>query len=193
MKENWVHEVSRVWVGCIGCYNEGNLVGKWMDADQVDLWWRSVPLLTQGVLREDGEEHLVCTKPLHEEWRIHDYDGPIASCYREEHPDIDELISMMNLIDEDPDEYTVALMIHRDRTTDAPTASAIEELAGQVIHIGYRMDLKDYFMEFAIDCGDIDSDHPMFSYIDWEWYARDCMYHYSEYEYDGSLYIVGDY
>jgi len=192
MKTNWVKEVSKVWVGCIGCYNEGNLVGKWMDADQVDLWWRSVPLFTQGVLREDGEEHLVCTKPDHEEWRIHDYDGPIASCYREEHPDIDELIEMMNFIDEDPDTYTVALMAHRDRSSDAPTASAIEELAHEVIHIGYRCDLKDYFMEWAYDVGFMTDENPMLSYIDWEHFARDCMYDYSEYEYNGNLYIVRD-
>jgi antirestriction protein len=176
------NDVSKVWVGCIGCYNEGNLVGKWMDADQTEEAWES----------DGGLTSAVCTKPLHEEWRIHDYDGPIASCYREEHPSIDELISMMNLIDEDPDEYTVALMIHRDRTTDAPTASAIEELAGQVVHIGYRSDLKDYFMEWAYDVGYMTDENPMLSYIDWEHFARDCMYDYTEYEYDGSLYIVSD-
>ena len=24
----------RAWVGCLGCYNAGNLVGRWLDADQ---------------------------------------------------------------------------------------------------------------------------------------------------------------
>jgi len=175
-------EVSKVWVGCIGCYNEGNLVGKWMTADQVE----DTHDKGQNLVRA------VCTKPLHEEWRIHDYDGPIASCYREEHPDIDELIEMMNLLDHEPELYTVALMAHRDRSNDAPTASAIEELAQEVVHIGYRCDLKDYFMEWAYDVGDITSGHPMESYIDWEWYAQGQMHHYSEYEYNGSLYIVRD-
>ena len=176
-------EVSKVWVGCIGCYNEGNLVGKWMDAEQLE----DTLDKGQNLLRA------VCTKPQCEEWRIHDYDGPIASCYREEHPDIEELIELMNLIDHEPDEYTVALMVHRDRTTDAPTVSAIEELVHEVIHIGFRSDLKDYFMEFAIDCGLINHDHPMFSYIDWEWFAHNQMYDYSEYEYNGGLYIVPNY
>tara|TARA_R110002020_G_scaffold265803_2_gene480577 strand:+ start:1127 stop:1687 length:561 start_codon:yes stop_codon:yes gene_type:complete len=178
------NDVSKVWVGCIGCYNEGNLVGKYMDADRLD----DTLDKGQGLVRAAG-----CYKPDHEEWRIHDYDGPIASCYREEHPDIEELIEMMNFIDEDPDTYTVALMAHRDRSSDAPTASAIEELAHEVVHIGYQCDLKDYFMEFAIDCGLIKDDHPMLSYIDWEHFAQNCMYDYSEYEYNGSLYIVRDY
>lgn len=25
------HDTPRAWVGCLGCYNEGNLVGKWLD------------------------------------------------------------------------------------------------------------------------------------------------------------------
>ena len=86
------NDVSKVWVGCIGCYNEGNLVGKWMDADQVEEAWES----------DGGLNSAVCTKPLHEEWRIHDYDGPIASCYSEEHPSIGELTSVMEMLDEDP-------------------------------------------------------------------------------------------
>ena len=177
------NEVSKVWVGCIGCYNEGNLVGKWMTADQLE----DTLDKGQNLLRA------VCTKPQCEEWRIHDYDGPIASCYHEEHPDIEELIEMMNLIDVEGDNILVALMVHRDRSNNAPTVSAIEELAGQVIHIGYRHDLKDYFMEWAYDVGYMTDENPMLSYIDWEHFARDCMYDYSEYEYDGSLYIVADY
>ena len=183
------NEVSKVWLGCIGCYNEGNLVGKWMPADQLE----DTHDKGQKLIRAVG-----CNKPLHGEWRIHDYDGPIASCYSEEHPDIDELIEMMNFIDEDslefhPDTYTVALMVHRDRTTDAPTVSELEELAHEVIHIGYRHDLKDYFMEWAYDVGYITSGHPMESYIDWEHFAQNCMYDYSEYECNGNLYIVENY
>ena len=175
------NDVSKVWVGCIGCYNEGTLVGKWMTADQVEEAWES----------DGGLTSAVCTKPLHEEWRIHDYDGPIASCYREEHPDIEELTSVMEMLDEDPD-YAVAVMVLRDKYGEV-TAEKLYDVGNEVIHIGYRMDLKDYFMEQAIDCGYIKEDDMMFSYIDWEWYAQNCMYDYSEYEYDGSLYIVPNY
>ena len=177
-------EVSKVWVGCIGCYNEGNLVGKWMTADQLE----DTLDKGQNLLRA------VCTKPQCEEWRIHDYDGPIAWCYSEEHPDAEELIELMNLIDQEPDEYTVALMVHRDRSNDAPTVSAIEELVHEVIHIGrYQCDLTNYFMESAIDCGLIKDDHPMFSYIDWEHWAQSCMHDYHDYEYNGETYNVPNY
>lgn len=27
---------SRVWVGCLACYNEGRLIGDWFDADTAD-------------------------------------------------------------------------------------------------------------------------------------------------------------
>ena len=179
---NWVHEESKVWVGCIGCYNEGNLVGKWMTADQLE----DTLDKGQNLLRA------VCTKPQCEEWRIHDYDGPIASCYNEEHPDIDELISVMQMLDEDPD-YTVAVMVLRDRYGEV-TSEKLYDVWNEIIHIGrYQYELTNYFMEQAIDCGLIKSDHPMFSYIDWEHYAQNCMYDYHEYEYNGETYIVPNY
>ena len=28
--------MPRVWIGCLACYNEGNLVGDWFDADVAD-------------------------------------------------------------------------------------------------------------------------------------------------------------
>ena len=174
-------EVSKVWVGCIGCYNEGNLVGKWMDADQVEEAWES----------DGGLNSAVCTKPLHEEWRIHDYDGPIASCYSEEHPSIGELTSVMEMLDEDPD-YAVSVMVLRDRYGEV-TAEKLYDVGDEVIHIGFRSDLKDYFMGWAYDVGYMKEGHPMESYIDWEHFAQNCMHDYSEYEYDGSLYIVPNY
>jgi antirestriction protein len=133
----------------------------------------------------------VCTKPQCEEWRIHDYDGPIASCYSEEHPSIEELTSVMEMLDEDPD-YAVSVMVLRDRYGEV-TAEKLYDVGDEVIHIGFRSDLKDYFMEWAYDAGYMKQGHPMESYIDWEHFAQNCMYDYSEYEYNGSLYIVPNY
>ena len=50
----------RAWVGCLACYNDGRLIGEWLDADQL----------------EDADElAAICTRPDHEELWCFDTDS----------------------------------------------------------------------------------------------------------------------
>ena len=147
---------------------------------------------------EGGLAQVACIakSPLypHDEWHIQDYDGEIGrvSIYLGENPDIPELIELMKLMDDDPTRYVPAFLCATEFVGGTPTTAKVEEMADEMICIDDSMGngIKEYFMEQAIDCGIVSEDHPVFSYIDWEWYARDCMYDYSEYNYGGDIYLV---
>ena len=81
-----LNDQPSVYVACLGCYNEGRLHGKWMDADELEQRWESPR-------HWDSSTGLSqCKKPHHDEWAIHDYDGvPNLG----EHPDIPYLIKVM--------------------------------------------------------------------------------------------------
>jgi antirestriction protein len=55
----------RIYVACLGAYNNGTLHGRWINANQ-DAWeiWEEVSAMLKGSPIEDVEE-----------WAIHDYDG----------------------------------------------------------------------------------------------------------------------
>ena len=49
-------DAMRVWVGCLACYNDGRLVGEWVDA-------------------VDADTFTPCERAGHEEWWVMDHDG----------------------------------------------------------------------------------------------------------------------
>ena len=56
----------RAWVGCLACYNAGNLVGEWLDADS---------------LEDPDTLEAICTRPDHEELWCMDLDNiPGGEC-----------------------------------------------------------------------------------------------------------------
>ena len=95
---------------------------------------------------------------------------------------------MMRLIDDEPEKYAAACEAAIDRY-ESPTAAQGEEIADMMYYVGDQS-LEDYFMEQAIDCGYIKEGDMMFSYIDWEHWAKSCMYDYTEYTYRGDTYLL---
>ena len=180
-----IQSENKVAVGCLACYNDGRLSFKWMDADELEEAYEG-----------KGLAQTVCKQPVTiyhnpEEWEIQDYDGDIGRLRLGGWPNIENLIQMMRLMDEEPTKYVVAYEAAVDHYQN-PTADQVEEVADLMYHIGDQS-LEDYFMEQAIDCGEITEDSPMFSYIDWERYARDCMYEHDEYKYGTDTYLVQHY
>ena len=175
------HE-ERVALGCLSCYNEGRLTYKWLNAVQLEEAWKSGNMAKYVCDRPDDGYH------IREEWEIQDYDGEISRLGLGGWPNIENLISMMTLMDIDPSRYVPAYEAACDRY-DNPTAEQVEEVADELYYVGDQS-LEDYFMEQAYVCGDIKNGDPMESYIDWEHYARDQMYHYSEFNYGGDIYLL---
>ena len=178
------HE-ERVALGCLSCYNEGRLTYKWLNAEQLEEAWQSGNMAKYVCDRPDDVYH------IREEWEIQDYDGEISRLGLGGWPNIENLISMMMLMDEDPSKYVPAYLAACDRYNN-PTAEQVEEVADNLIYVGDQS-LADYFMEQAYETGDIKNGDPMESYIDWEHYAHNQMFDYSEFEYGGDVYLLPNY
>ena len=180
-----LHHEQRVALGCLSCYNEGRLTYKWLNADELEEAHESGNLAKAVCSRADTIYH------IRDEWEIQDYDGEIGRLRLGGWPNIENLIQMMRLIDNDPDKYAVACIAAYD-VCESPTADEVEEIADMLMYVGDQS-LEDYFMEQAYDCGDIKNGDPMESFIDWEHYARDQMYHYTRFDYGGDTYLLPNY
>lgn len=152
----------KVYVACLGCYNEGRLHGKWMDADELEGEADYCSLHT----RSDGTYPMTnCKRRHHDEWAIHDYDGPAAIG---EHPDIPYLITIMRCIEEHGEAFRVWFNLdpHNKSHHDDLSEAFEEAYAG-------HWDSKEKFAEeFAESMGYIDpnSKNPLWRYIDFEWF-----------------------
>ena len=156
----------KIYVACLGCYNEGRLHGKWMDADELEERWGGY----QCKWVEDGKgswgySMTRCGKAYHEEWAIHDYDGvPNLG----EHPDIPYLIKVMQAVEEHGEPFLEWFNL------DPYNKSHHDDLseAFQDAYAG-KWDSKEEFAEdFAESMGYIDSNstNPLWRYIDFEWF-----------------------
>lgn len=176
---------NKVAVGCLSCYNEGRLTFKWMNADELEEAYESGNLAKAVCNRPDTIYH------IRDEWEIQDYDGDIGRLRLGGWPNIENLIQMMRLMDGEPHIYVPAYMAACDRYED-PDHIQVQEVAEELLHIGDQS-IKDYFMEQAYDCGFVQNGDTLESYIDWEHYARDQMYHYTEYIYGDETYLLPHY
>lgn len=62
----------RIWVGCLACYNEGNLVGLWTDANEAGC-------INQDTVHEAAGAAYLADTPGHDELWVFDHDNlPIA-------------------------------------------------------------------------------------------------------------------
>ena len=164
---------ERIAMGCLGCYNDGRLTFKWINADQ----------LREAI--EVGVVKSICSRPhCGDEWHIQDYDGQIGRFSSDfgEWPDLEQLADLMDLIDEHGERYVAAIeaaMEYHGRSI--PTVEQVENAVDELQYVGeYESDIKDDFMEYAYSTGDIKVGHPMESYIDWEDYAHAQMHYHSK-------------
>jgi len=154
----------KVYVACLGCYNEGRLHGKWMDTDELEEEWAILGdikrCFTSGFYPLTS-----CKKPHHDEWAIHDFDGvPNLG----EHPDIPYLIKVMQAVEEHGEPFLEWFNL------DPHNKSHHDDL-GEAFQDAYagEWDSKEEFAEeFAESCGYIDSasTNPLWRYIDFEWF-----------------------
>lgn len=168
---------SRVYVACLGCYNEGRLTGKTMTSNELS------EALEKANDYDGDEWHLHlhgCNQPDHDEWAIHDYDGDIARVMSSEHPDLQDLIWMMDFIDTQTNAVPAVQLawgIH-----NIPTPDDIEHVYENMEIIE---DIADWAYETCKDCGYFEEPngwHPI-NYIDWERVGNDMLmdYHYQQY------------
>ena len=167
---------ERAAVGCLGCYNEGRLNFRHMDADELEEW-------VEGTIT-------LCDRPTHEEYHVQDYDGLIPSHVVGEYPNYEHLIEAMRMVEDNPDTAPVAILIADDYYEEPLDPDNIQNVLCHMLAAVDSHSLDEWAMEYAIDGGIISEDHPMFSYIDWNWYAQNLLYDYSTYEYGGVTYLM---
>jgi len=200
---------NKVWLACLACYNEGPLRGGWLDADALETWlddhennyyeggWM---LCTRHEAKIDECHNCGTDKPCTrhvrwagDEWAIHDYDGAIGRLHLGEHPDLRNLVELMQTLDADPERNTGAALLAESITGEMPTATQIESVAERMYVIdAYKTD--DWAYDNAHDCYGKELEalpHDITGAIDWEWVAknklRDEMY---TMEYDGNIYAL---
>jgi len=164
----------QVYVACLGCYNEGRLHGQWVDADTLQERWD----YAEEHDRQDRVGHFnKCSRPFHDEWAIHDYDGvPNLG----EHPDIPYLIKVMQAIEEHGEPFLEWFNL------DPYNKSHHDDLseAFQEAYYGEWDSPKAFAEDHAEDMGYLPSDdaknpNPLFRFVDFDWWWKsDLRHHY---------------
>lgn len=167
---------NRVYMACLGCYNEGRLKGAWMNAKQLRKALDSNNLLGG-----------ICVKPHHDEWAIHDYDGALneISQYLGEHPYIGELVEHMEHMEEDPHSYIPAYLLAKDYY-ESPDVDTVETIANEFFFIE---DIADWAYEFCLETGmftEPDGWSPL-NYVNWERVGNDMLMDYYHIKYGGQI------
>lgn len=156
-----VHAELRVWVGCLACYNEGRLVGEWVEA-------------------QDALEFIPCGTPGHEEFECFDTDGfGDIGCLTELSPDEAVLIAQKVYEIEDAGVSFEILCAYLDATDEN-----ILEIEGSYIEEAYSGSYgsdEEFAQELAAELGLINEDLQWpYTCIDWAQASRELMYDYTE-------------
>lgn len=166
----------RVWVGCLACYNAGNLEGEWFEAitcpTTMEEWneARGNALLRSHVVE------------AHEELWVFDHEGlPISGeCSPS---DAQRLAEHIETVDEWQRDAFIAWVRSGDHVLDGdslPSASDFEDA-----YAGEWNSFRDYADEYAGEFIDalarehkISDDSILIMHFDWEGHARDLEHYY---------------
>ena len=161
MSANQVNTVTpRAWVGCLACYNDGRLVGEWVDA-------------------VDAESFIPCERTGHEEWWVFDTEflpgGEMsprdATAWGEQLADIEDIPMAIDYIEHKSFELQFNETTGRDITPDLSSLILDE-------YVGTFDSEIDFAQGYADAVGfDFQSPWPASS-IDWEHATRELMMDY---------------
>ena len=164
-----------MWVGCLACYNDGSLVGDWVDATEAG-------------------EHVPCQRSdlgsPHEEWWVMDFENfggfLTRECSPMEAQRIAEAIAAIRADGIDPDAVAAWADWVGENVTewDAPTAEAFADA-----YMGEWPSVAEMCEELAHDAGQVPDDFPY--RIDWAYEAHNftCAGGYSSPAEAGTVYV----
>lgn len=126
--------------------------------------------------------------PSSEEYAIHDHEGFPRGLIGEYTP-LSEIADLEEKLSElDSDDQIEAFMIY---VNDLKSGD-IKDVTVEQFREAYRGkwdSTKDFAMDWAVETGLIDDQHPMFSYIDWEHYWEGDLRHNGFYEENGHFFL----
>lgn len=148
----------RAWVGCLGCYNNGDLVGRWLEDP-------------------DDIREYTCPRPktiynLHEELWVFDHENApwlTGECSPAEFADIAEkYTAALDELDHIPAEAIAAYLDNYHNDVDWDTLA--DDLNDR--YAGVWPSLEAYAYDLAKECG-FDDDGPYANYVDFAAVGRD--------------------
>jgi antirestriction protein len=165
-------ETPRVWVGCLGCYNGGHLVGEWFDAtdapEEMDEFSPRV-FGASGPFGQAPEGH---AEEMHEELWVFDHEGFHGLLTGECSPsEAKELAEQLERSD-NPAAFAVYVADHLGRHYAAKDWDAARESFEEAFCGVYESE-KDYAYELADEMGFEAPDAWPAMYIDWDAATRD--------------------
>lgn len=160
----------RAWVGCLGCYNDGDLVGSWLDADDCgDLVAAGLAIIARD---EDDNRGELCPRCGSEEFWVMDHEGlPAAVLSGECSPSqFHELATVWETIDSP--EMVAAYLGNMGETVTAENLAKLAESAADA-YTGYETVIE--YAEALIEDSGARDEVPEFLryYIDVAAFARD--------------------
>lgn len=181
---------NRVYVACLACYNEGTLSGVWMNHEELDIAW------DHNWEEDSTGERILCKHKHHEEWAIHDYDGDIHRLGLGEHPDIHELIKIMELIDDtDPSVIVPAFLLCQHIKGDFGIHFKADDVDMMTVDMYCIDDVGEWASEFFEGCYSWWDELPsiIVSAINWDDVGQDLLHDYYHIEYGHYIYATHAY
>ena len=163
----------KVYMSCLGCYNEGRVHGMWIDTDELERRYEKTNTPTETPTDRNTDHMVACSRPFHDEWAIHDYDGvPNIG----ENPDIEFLIEVMHAMRVGADAFFH--WFNHDSWNMSHLKGELEWAFNEQ-YMGKYDSPKAFAEEYATEVGwiDMNNNNPLFRYVDFEWYWKSELRH----------------
>lgn len=187
METTTATETPRAWVGCLGCYNSGDLVGKWLEADEC------ADLVGAGLARsgayDSGSPAEFCPRCGSDEFWVFDHEGlPSGVLSGECSPwQFAEIATAWESVD-DP-EMVAAYVFDRGETVTAENLPELIEQAEER-NTGYAT-VTEYAEAYLEDSGLLGQvPEALRYYIDTDAFARDLVLGGDVSECDGYVFLT---
>ncbi len=111
----------------------------------------------------------------------------------EELDNLEEMFSADGMSDEDIERRNDLRTFEHEFETS--TGYELRSMADNEPNAIAESEFEDYCQELAEDCGYVahTDQNPLLNYIDWERWAKDCRYDYTEFEFEDVTYLVRSY
>jgi antirestriction protein len=160
----------RVWVGCLGCYNSGNLNGVWVDGSEA-----SEVVAVAGLATLENVGGYIaprCKMCFGDEFWVFDHEnfGGLISgeCSPQE---AQEKAELLESIEEDRREAFIEYAEHVG-------AEYADVRRFEDAYMGQYDEAEDFARELLESTGDLSGDSFLSRYFDWEAYTRDLFFDY---------------
>lgn len=171
----------KIYVACLAAYNNGQLHGEWIDANQDadDIYIQIKTMLAKS------------TEPFAEEWAVHDFEG-FGGIDLGEWPDIERVCALAKLISEHGDAFAVWYQHQDGHCFDI---AELEEKFLENWQGAFESETA-FVSQYLDDTGQL-SEIPVWAqnYFDFESYARDLRLNgdFSFITHNGETYVYNNY